>query len=196
MKTLKYGNTNTFFIPGDSGGLLFDTDYAGTLSAFYKAVKQNGISLKDIRYVLASHYHPDHMGLVGELCAQGVKLLLIDVQKDYIRFSDKIFERDRIPYKAVDLSSAVIISCEESRSFLSEIGIRGEIISTPSHSADSVSLLLDDGNCFVGDLEPFEYIEAYGDNSSLKRDWNRILSFRPKNVYFAHRPAKAYLSGI
>ena len=64
MQKLKYGNTNTFFIPGDGGGLLFDTDYAGTLPAFYKAIKKNGIEIKDIGYVLVSHFNPDHMGLV------------------------------------------------------------------------------------------------------------------------------------
>ena len=36
---LKYGNTNTFFIRGMSGNLLVDTDYAGTLPAFYRAIK-------------------------------------------------------------------------------------------------------------------------------------------------------------
>ena len=43
MKKLKYGNTNTFFIPGSCGGLLVDTDYAGTLPAFYRAIKQSSI---------------------------------------------------------------------------------------------------------------------------------------------------------
>ena len=66
MKKLKYGNTNTFFVQGESGGLLFDTDYAGTLPAFYKAIKQHGIAVKEIEYVLASHYHPDHTGLISE----------------------------------------------------------------------------------------------------------------------------------
>ena len=52
MIRLKYGNTNTFFIHGDNAGLLFDTDYAGTLPAFYKAIKQNCIAVKDIGYIL------------------------------------------------------------------------------------------------------------------------------------------------
>ncbi len=179
-----------FFVRSDNGGLLFDTDYAGTLPAFCKAVKQNGIAVKDIRYVLASHYHPDHMGLISELMKQGVKLLLADVQKDFIHYSDKIFERDKIPYSPIDESSATVISCDESRCFLSCIGIHGEIVHTPSHSEDSISLVLDDGDCFVGDLEPFEYIEAYNENTSLKSDWKHILSLEPKRVFFSHIPEK------
>ncbi len=51
MIKLKYGNTNTYFIQGKKGGLLIDTDYAGTLSAFYKEIKKNNICISDITYV-------------------------------------------------------------------------------------------------------------------------------------------------
>ena len=186
MIKLKYGNTNTYYIPADRGGLLVDTEYAGALPAFYRTIKQNGIAVKDICYVLATHYHPDHMGLVGELMKQGVKLLLIDVQKDFVHFSDRIFARDRLPFVPIREAEATTISCEESRNFLARIGISGEIIHTPSHSPDSVSLMLDDGDCFVGDLEPPEYLAGYEENIALKRDWGRVLSFHPQRIYYAH----------
>ena len=190
MIRLKYGNTNTFFVRGKSGGLLFDTDYAGTLSAFYKTIKQNGIAVKDIEYVLVSHYHPDHMGIISELMKRGVKLLMVDVQKDFVHYSDYIFARDKISYSPINEMLATVISIEKSRDFLLHIGIHGEIIHTPSHSKDSISLVLDDGDCFVGDLEPFEYIEAYEEEVPLKSDWEHILSFHPKKVYYAHIPEK------
>lgn len=98
MIKLKYGNTNTYFIQGNNGGLLVDTDYAETLPAFYKALKQNGIRVNDIQYVMATHYHPDHMGLISELMKQGAWLLLIDTQKDFVHFSDRLFARDKLPY--------------------------------------------------------------------------------------------------
>ena len=60
VSKLKYGNTNTFFIHGISGNLLINTDYAGTLPAFYRAIKVHNIKISDITYVLATHYHPDH----------------------------------------------------------------------------------------------------------------------------------------
>lgn len=185
---LRYGNTDTFFVPGEGGGLLFDTDFAGTLPAFYKAIKQNGIVVKDIGYVLVSHYHPDHMGLVGELMKQGVGLLVVDGQQGFIHCSDGIFARGGIPYVPIDEAQASVIPCEESREFLSRMGIRGEVIRTPSHSEDSISLVLDGGDCFVGDLEPFEYLGAYEGNAQLERDWEHLLSFDPKRVFYAHRP--------
>ena len=188
MIKIKYGNTNTFFIPGRRGGLLIDTDYAGTMPTFYKAIKSAGLRVTDIAYVLPTHYHPDHMGLVGQLTEQGVKLLLVDSQKEAVHLSDGIFARDRVPYTPVKEAEATVISCSESRVFLSAIGICGEIICTPSHSNDSVSLVLDDGSCFVGDLEPLEYLDAYEEQSALKKDWEHIEAFKPKTIYYAHRP--------
>ena len=190
MIKLKYGNTNTFYIPGTKAGLLIDTDYAGTMRAFYKAIKMNGIQIKDVGYVMATHFHPDHSGLIGELINQGVGFLLIDVQKDCVHFSDDIFAREKAPYVPIDEGQATIISCKESRDFLAEMGIFGEIIHTPSHSPDSISLILDKGDCVVGDLEPAEYLSAYEGNVKLKEDWERILSHHPNRVFYAHVPEK------
>ena len=78
LTKLKYGNTNTFLIQGKSGNILIDTDYAGTLSMFYRRIKEHGITVKDIDYILATHYHPDHIGLVGELMEQGVGLIIME----------------------------------------------------------------------------------------------------------------------
>lgn len=183
MITLRCGNTNTYYIDG----LLIDTDMAGTLGGFFRELKRNGLALGDIKYVLATHYHPDHMGLIGELTKLGVKHLLIDKQKEHVHFSDAIFERQKgLKYVPVCEADALIISCAESRSFLAKLGIKGEIIPTESHSPDGIALITDDGDCFAGDLEPPSFIDAYEDNAILKKDWEAIMSRKPKNVYFGH----------
>ncbi len=188
---LRYGNTNTFFIQEASDGLLLDTDFAGTLPVFYKAIKEHSIKISDISYVLATHYHPDHIGLISELVKQGVKLLLIDIQKSHIHFADEIFRKDkRLEYEPINTDNSIIISCKDSREFLRNVGIDGEIIYTPSHSADSISLILDNGICFVGDLEPIEYLDAYDDNVKLKSDWKLVMSYSPKTIYYAHANKK------
>ena len=188
---LKYGNTNTFLIRGERGNLLVDTDYAGTLPGFYRAIKGEGIRISDIDYVLATHYHPDHMGLISELMKQGVRLLLLDTQRPHVHFSDAIFARDkRLHYEPISAETATVLKSAESRAFLGRLGIHGEIVVTPSHSPDSVSLLLDSGECFVGDLEPMEYLDAYEEKEELQRDWELILNHGPKVICYAHRPPK------
>ena len=191
MVRLQYGNTNTYYIEGTNGGLLIDTDYAGTLSSFYKAIKTNSIQIKDIRYVIATHYHPDHIGLISELMKQGIQLLLLESQIESVHFSDEIFfKENRLYYEPIDETKAIILRFDESREFLSRIGIAGEILPTPSHSIDSISIILDDGTCIVGDLEPMEYVSAYYENPALKEDWEHILSFNSKKICYAHANEK------
>ena len=48
MLRLKYGNTNTYFLQGTCGSILIDTDYAGTMPAFYKELKKNNMTIADI----------------------------------------------------------------------------------------------------------------------------------------------------
>ena len=189
---LKYGNTNTYFIRGAKGSVLLDTDYAGTLQMFYKEIKKNGISLKDITYILATHYHPDHMGLVGELVSMGVKFLVMDTQVLNLHFSDEIFSRDKtlriLP--SIPEDKAEVIACKDSRVFLAALGIDGEIVSTPSHSEDSITLVLDSGDCFVGDLEPMEFMDGYEENKALQSDWEKVMSFSPRVIYYGHANKK------
>ena len=82
---LRVGNTNTFFVPG---GLLVDTGYAGTLPAFYKALKANGIRIEQITHVVATHYHPDHCGLIGEIQRHGIRLILAEPQTQAVHYAD------------------------------------------------------------------------------------------------------------
>lgn len=188
---LKYGNTNTFFVRGTTGNLLVDTDYAETLPAFYREIKKHNITLSDIDYVVATHYHPDHMGIVGDLVKQGVKLLMVDTQKPFVHFSDGIFKREkRLNFLPLDEENATVISLGESREFLEKLGINGEILATTSHSEDSISLVLDSGECFVGDLEPFEYLAGYEENVRLKTDWENVLTHSPKIIHYAHANEK------
>jgi glyoxylase-like metal-dependent hydrolase (beta-lactamase superfamily II) len=190
---IKYGNTNTFLIKGSKANILIDTDYAGTLYAFYKALKEAGLKVSDINYLLATHYHPDHIGLVSELMDQGVKLLILESQLPYVHYSDPIFAKEPyLNYKAIDESKAQILRFSDSSAFLSSIGINGDILPAPSHSEDSIIITLEDGTVIAGDLEPFEYLEAYEDNKELKADWDKILSLNPKRVLYAHANEKRF----
>lgn len=188
---IKYGNTNTFLIKGTKANILIDTDYAGTLYAFYKAIKDNGIKISDIDYLLATHYHPDHIGIAGDLMEQGVKLIIMESQLPYVHYSDPIFAKEPyLNYKSIDESKGEILSFADASSFLFSIGIKGDIMPAPSHSEDSIIITLDDGTVIAGDLEPYEYLEAYEENDNLKADWGKLLSLNPKRILYAHANEK------
>ena len=162
IKEIKYGTTNTYLIKGEKGAILFDTGWAGTLAAFCHAMGEKGEKVQDINFILISHFHPDHMGIVQEIADMSPVICVADIQKDYIHSSDQIFARDKkagfIPVRDETIRCFTI---KESRAFLKKLGIEGEVLSTPGHSDDSISLMLDSGELFVGDLNPLYELELH-----------------------------------
>ena len=119
MIKIRYGNTNTYFLQGKDSGVWIDTDYAGTLPAFYKAIKEYDIKVADITYVLATHYHPDHIGLMSKLMEQGVKLLLMESQTDSVHFADGIFSREpKLGYRPIDEGRLLLSALRKAGAFL------------------------------------------------------------------------------
>ena len=112
-----------------------------------------GIPLKEIKYGLATHYHIDHAGLGQELKQLGVPLLVLETQVAAIPLM-KQWTKPQDQYVDITLYDNVTISFAESRTLLERIGLAGDILPTPGHSTDSVSLVLDDGSAFTGDLTP------------------------------------------
>lgn len=183
---LKYGNTNTYLIKGKEKYTLFDTDWAGTFEKFCQAIKSSGIRTQDIEYLFLSHFHPDHMGIAGQLAELGIKIVVIDIQKDFLHFSDEVFAKEKIKsYVPIDDAKVITISIDESRSFLEKLGIQGEIIATPGHSDDSVSLWLDDGMLIVGDLNPLYELPLH-EGTQIADTWNKLLELRPNKIYYGH----------
>ncbi len=111
LKKLIYGNTNTFLV---NRCLLVDTDWAGTLHGFFRCIGQNGVKLKEVKYLLITHFHPDHMGIAGELAELGIKIIAVEEQREFIHDSDHIFLKDKkTNFKPIDDSRVIILSCKE-----------------------------------------------------------------------------------
>jgi glyoxylase-like metal-dependent hydrolase (beta-lactamase superfamily II) len=177
-----YHSTNYWVIGAGPSRLLVDIGWPGTLGTMKANLKRLGVPLREIRYALATHYHIDHAGLAEELKREGVSLLVLDVQVDAIPMM-KRWTKPADRYVDITPEGSVTISFEESRPLLQEIGISGEIIHTPGHSDDSVSLLLDDGSVFTGDLPP----EAYSyDNPVVLQTWRLLRERGATRVYPAH----------
>ena len=186
---LKYSNTNTFLIEGDSGKILFDTGWAGTFSAFCKAIGELHVSAQEIDYILISHFHPDHMGIAQEIADLGPVVVVMDLQRDHVHDSDVIFAKEKdTAFVPIADERVRILQISESREFLKSIGIDGEILSTPGHSDDSISLCLDSGEVFVGDLNPLYELELHRE-TQIEDSWNKILKANPKVVYYGHAKA-------
>ena len=183
---LYYSATNTYLIEGARGRILFDTGWAGTADAFCRALGELRISVQTIDYILISHFHPDHMGIAQEIADYGAVIAAAEVQRPFIHAADAVFAKDaKVHFQPIDDEKIRWIAPEESRRFLAELGIEGEIVPTPGHSDDSISLALDDGSLFVGDLNPL-YELALHEGTAIAESWNRLLARKPRVVYYGH----------
>lgn len=181
-----YRSTHYWVISAGTSRLLVDIGWPGTLGTLKANLKRMDIPLRDIRYALATHYHMDHAGLAEELKREGVPLLVLDVQVEAIPVM-KTWTKPRDNYVEITGDGNVTISFEQSRPLLREIGIAGEILHTPGHSDHCVSLLLDDGSAFTGDLPP----EAYAfDNPVALASWKLLRARGATHIYPAHGPIR------
>ena len=65
----------------------------------------------------------------------------------------KTFQAEKSVYRAIRIDASDLVLRGSNRADLYGVGIQGEIIETPGHSDDSVSLVLDSGLAFIGDLQ-------------------------------------------
>jgi hydroxyacylglutathione hydrolase len=95
------------------------------------------------------------------------------------------------PYKTHD--NDIVIN-EETELKTVGINIPGKIIYTPGHTYDSISLLLDDGICFVGDaaanmlqfLGTRYCVIVIDDLKQYYHNWERLIKENVKTIYPAH----------
>jgi ribonuclease/clavin/mitogillin len=179
-----YLSTNYWVVSAGRERLLVDLGYPGTMGTMRARLEQMDIPLSEIRYALATHYHIDHAGLAQELKMSGVGLVVLIPQVSAIPLM-KQFTKPRDHYVDIALDGNVTIDFDQSRALLTQISIQGEIIPTPGHSDDSVSLLLDNGAVFTGDLPPVEYAwEEAGE--TVKESWQLLKQKGAQIIYPGH----------
>jgi glyoxylase-like metal-dependent hydrolase (beta-lactamase superfamily II) len=183
-----YRSTNYWVVSAGSSRMMFDLGWPGTMGAMLANLRRMNVPLAEIRCGVASHYHIDHAGLAQELKRTGMRLLVFETQLESIPRM-KAFTKPRDHYLEITTEDIAPVSFSESRFLLEQIGIAGEILSTPGHSDDSVSLLLNDGSAFTGDLPPEEIPEA-GNADLVRASWRLLRERGAKRVYPAHGPMR------
>lgn len=178
---LSYRSTNYYAIDVKGGKLLIDGGWPGTWPQFAAEMKRKGVAAAEIRYLLATHFHPDHAGLVEEFKKLGAELILMETQLGVLDPADPEM---LFPFVHVSAASNVLLKFADSRAFLASLGLAGEIVPTPGHSDDSVSLVLDDGSAFTGDLPPRFMIPE--DAAVLRASWAELDRRHVTRIFPAH----------
>ena len=119
---------------------------------------------------------------------EGVRLMVVEGQREAIPALKNVMKPD-MHYQDIDLRDNTEVSLAGSRTFLAKMGIAGEIVGTPGHSNDSVTLILDSGEAFTGDLQA----ESRADESDLatvRKSWEKIRASQARTIFPGHGPAR------
>lgn len=176
-----YDSTNYYIIESERGRLLVDVGYPGTLPKLRHAMRRAGVELASVGHLLVTHYHPDHAGLAEELKSLRTKLIVVDLQQRFIPLLKGYFKPHH-HYIDIAANDNQVTSIVQSRSVLQKLGFAGEILATPGHTDDSVSLVLDIGVAFIGDLgQP-------GEDGAAGKSWAAIRASGARTIYPGHGP--------
>jgi endoribonuclease LACTB2 len=183
-----YRSTNFWVVSAGRSRLLVDLGWAGMFSALAANLERMDIPLGEITHGVATHYHMDHAGAAQDLKDKGMRLIVTEEQVAAIPLM-KQFVKKSDHYTEISLHGNLVITCAEGRALLATIGLDGQLVHTPGHSEDSVSLLLDTGAVFTGDLtHPMLVTEETAE--AVARSWQRLHDLGATTIYAGHGPVR------
>ena len=185
LVTISIRSTHYYLIDLGRGKFMVDAGWAGEMPALKSQLKRVGIDLAEIHYVLITHFHPDHAGLAQEIKqASQARLVFLENQIPLMKELDT-FYAGKGSYVPIRVESSDLILPASNRADLLRIGLLGEVVETPGHSDDSVSLVLDSGLAFTGDL-PRPDLAADEARPVTCQSWKKLLALNARTIYPAH----------
>jgi glyoxylase-like metal-dependent hydrolase (beta-lactamase superfamily II) len=201
------GICNCYLIKED-GIILVDAGMPNQGKKFIKYLNDLSIKPRGISLILLTHGHWEHIASASEFKKlTGCKVAINQHEKDWVEQAFKpwppginlwgkvcaaignmLLPFINFPGTPVDLV------LEDEEYLLESYGIHGKVIYTPGHSSGSMSLLLDTGDAFVGDLAmnrlPMRIgpgMPIFAENANtVKESWRLLISSGAKQIFPAH----------
>lgn len=180
---------------------------------FVKEIDKLGVELYKIHYLLLTHHHDDHAGFAARLVEQtGCKVIVhqnailplskgesedtIEPVNNCIRVVFSLFKiiHGEFKYKPLAITDKDFVVSGDNFDLLKGLGIEGKILHTPGHSRDSISVVLSDGNAFVGDAA-MNFLNFCGikyrpifieDIDMVFESWQKLAEHGAEQIYPAH----------
>lgn len=190
------------------GVILIDAGSPNKQHKFLKQIARLPISVRDIQLIVITHGHFDHVGSARAIQeATGARIAMHQEDRASLEKGTMVpppgvntwgrflagMIRPLLPRIRIDTCEVDLVVEDEGLS-LREYGIAGKIVHTPGHSMGSISVVLDSGEAFVGDLamnrfplclRPSLPILAQ-DLERVRESWRVLLTAGTKTVFPAH----------
>lgn len=203
---LPLGICNCFLLRGERT-ILVDAGAQGSVGAFTKGLQALKVAPKEISLILLTHGHWDHIGALHPIQQlTGAKVAIHHRDQAWVESGKPPFPsgvngygkamsalaRGLLKINLPPVKVDVVLDDEEMS--LAEYGIPAKVVYTPGHSMGHVSILLDSGEGFVGDMAMNDWylrltpgLPILADDINLVVDsWKKILPMGIRRVYPAH----------
>lgn len=145
-----------YLVEINEGCILVDSGVAGSEKIIERAILEAGYTPSDLKAVLLTHAHPDHIGTAQYFREQyGVKIYASKGERAWIEDIDLQFKERPIPnfYHLAGQSTTIdqVVKAGDKINLSDDTSI--EVIGTPGHSIDEVSYRVKEV-VFTGDSVP------------------------------------------
>jgi glyoxylase-like metal-dependent hydrolase (beta-lactamase superfamily II) len=193
------GHYNIYFVRTEDGYILVDTGMAVTRKALDKAFAQVGIDPQEVKLIVVTHAHLDHVGAIAYAQQRTrARVLCHDYAAAYLRAGESSpvvaqkwlgkLMNAIMPSRFESIEPDVVFTDEFD---LSDYAIAGKVIHSPGHSQGSLTIVLENGEMLLGDLvrETKGQIHLgmyYEDRGTLLRSLETLAAYHPRKVYMSH----------
>ena len=169
---------NSIIIFGDSITII-DSGVKNSYAAIYDYIEKYGRKISEIKTLIISHSHPDHIGSANRIKKDtGCKVIGHLNEKDWIENINLQYESRPVPgfYNLVEESVMLDSVLSGGEELMLDKDIKAQIINTPGHSKGSFSILFkEDLILFTADSLPVENdIPTYDNFKELKQTIQKI----------------------
>lgn len=166
-------HANTYLVEADNGLVLVDTGMPGSEKRILKAIANLGREPSDVKLILLTHRHWDHIGSAaalkketsGTLVSHGFEkpyvagtLVVITPRawSVYGRIARRVLalaSSTKKLFRLVKYHPVLVDEASDEESILETAGLDGSIVWTPGHTKGSISLFLNKSKvAIIGDL--------------------------------------------